>query len=68
MEDIGVSDRNLIMHPNRTLSLDDAVGLFKQCESAMISMAGKLPRDKEQHIRRLGEFGIGYKEVPAKEK
>lgn len=63
LEDMAASDRNLIMHPKRVLKFDEALTLFKQCESAMISMASKLPRDKQQYANELGELGIGYEPV-----
>lgn len=62
LQQIKDSDRNLIMHPEVLLSLDEAIGLFKLCESTIIAMAAKLPQDKQRYIEKLAEVGVGYRE------
>lgn len=49
LQQIKDNDRNLIMHPERILSPDDAFTLFEVAKGAMMSMAGKLKDKKETH-------------------
>jgi len=50
LQQIKDDDRNLIMHPERVLSPDEAFGLFEIVKSAIITMGNKLPtRRKRQH-------------------
>lgn len=46
LQQIKDNDRNLIMHPERVLSPDDALTLFEIAKGAIMAMAGKLPEIK----------------------
>lgn len=63
LQQIKDSDRNLIMHPEVLLTVDEAVTLFKLCEVGIVAMADKLPVDKQQYVNKLASLGIGYSEV-----
>jgi len=46
LQQIKDNDRNLIMHPERVLSVDDAFTLFEIAKGAIMAMAPKLPEIK----------------------
>jgi hypothetical protein len=46
LQQIKDNDRNLIMHPERVLSSDDAFTLFEIAKGAIMAMAKKLPDTK----------------------
>jgi hypothetical protein len=46
LQQIKDNDRNLIMHPERVLSYDDAFRLFEIAKGAIIAMSSKLPMPK----------------------
>ena len=53
LQQIKDNERNLIMHPERVLSPDDAFTLFEIAKGAMMAMAGKLKdRTKAHRITR----------------
>lgn len=47
LQQIKDNSRNLIMHPERVLSPDDAFTLFEVAKGAIIAMAEKLPQNKK---------------------
>lgn len=48
LQQIKDDDRNLIMHPERVLSPDEAFSLFEIAKSSIIAMGDKLPRVKKK--------------------
>lgn len=52
LQQIKDNDRNLIMHPERVLSPDDALRLFEISKGAIMAMATRLPQPKATRAKK----------------